>query len=154
MNTTLRVLAAALLALWFAIPGVSGDGEGGENAGGTGVWILPRCESISSGTWQIGQQSQPRVAPFAIPSLNQNVKLRVSNECGATSATLFDGENGTPITLGVVGQYVELPSSLLRGLHAAGVAESQIIVADANGRGYLIELRIDIAAATAEVRVY
>lgn len=154
MSTTLRVLAAAFLALWFAIPGISGDGEGGENGGGTGVWILPRCEPISSGSSQIGQMTQPRVAPFAIPNFEHGVKFRVSNECGATSATLFDGDNGTPIALPVVGQYIELPAAMLRGLHAAGVAESHIVVTDSSGRGYLMRLRIDLAEARAEVLVF
>lgn len=155
MNMTLRrVLAAALLALWFAIPGVSGDGDGGENAGGTGVWILPRCTSISSGSSSLGQLTQPRVAPLAIPDLTHTVKFRVSDECGASIATLFDGQSALPVDLPVVGQYVELSAAVLQGLHAASIAESHIVVTDANARGYLMRLRIDLAAARAEVLIF
>lgn len=154
MNTAFRILATALLALWVAIPGISGDGEGGENAGGTGVWILPRCEMLSSGSSQNGGLEQPRVAAFAVPNLNSDVHLRVSNECGQTAATLFDHVSESPLALPVVGQFVTLPASVLQGLLAARVARSDIVIFDAAQKGYRLELRIDLETAAAQILVF
>ena len=151
MNTTLRILAAALLALWLAIPGISGEGDGGENAGGTGVWILPRSEFLSSGS---GMGRQPRISPIVIPNLLQDVKLRVSNETGQCSGTLFDGTTNTPVDLPVLGQCVVLPASLLQGLFAARVPTCDIVIVDAARRGYLLSLTFDYGTGGAQILVF
>lgn len=152
MPMILRALAAALLALWLAIPGKSGEGDGGENAGGTGVWILPRCECIASNA-AIGT-AQPREAPFAIPDLAHDVKLRLSNECGMASGTLFDGSVGTEFDLPVNGQYVILPATLLQALFSARVPTADIVIMDAAHRGYRLRLHIDLVTARADLLVY
>ena len=152
MNTTLRILAAALLALWLAIPGISGEGDGGENAGGTGVWILPRSEFLSSGSGMQGRQ--PRIAPIAIADLQHEVKLRVSGDTGQCTGTLFDGASNMPIDLPVLGQCVVLPASLLQGLFAARVPSCDIVIVDAARRGYLLSLVFDYATGGAQILVF
>lgn len=152
MNTTLRILAAALLALWLAIPGISGEGDGGENAGGTGVWILPRSEFLSSGSGMQGRQ--PRTSPIAIPNLQLDVKLRVSSETGQCSGTLFDGLSNTPVDLPVIGQSVILPASLMQALFAARVPACDIVIVDAAHRGYLMTLTFDYGTGGAQILVY
>jgi hypothetical protein len=47
MNTLLRFVLALALGVWLAMPSLGS--EGGENAGGTGVWILPRATFMASG---------------------------------------------------------------------------------------------------------
>lgn len=152
MSTTLRILAAALLALWLAIPGISGEGDGGENAGGTGVWILPRSEFLSSSSALQGRQ--PRIPPITVPNLLQDIKLRVSNDTGQCTGTLFDGATNMPIDLPVIGQSVVLTASLLRGLYAARVPTCDIVIVDAARRGYLMSLTFDYATGGAQVLVY
>lgn len=152
MNTTLRILAAALLALWLAIPGISGEGDGGENAGGTGVWILPRSEFLSSGSGMQGRQ--PRISPIAIPNLLQDVKLRVSGDTGQCTGTLFDGVSNIPVDLPVLGQCVVLPASLMRGLFAARVPSCDMVIVDAARRGYLLSLVFDYATGGAQILVF
>lgn len=152
MNTTLRILAAALLALWLAIPGISGEGDGGENAGGTGVWILPRSEFLSSSSGLQGRQ--PRSSPIAIPNLLLDVKLRVSSDTGQSSGTLFDGTSNTPTDLPVFGPTVVLPASLLQGLFAARVPTCDIVIVDASRRGYLMTLTFDYRTGGAQILVY
>lgn len=152
MNTTLRILAAALLALWLAIPGISGEGDGGENAGGTGVWILPRSEFLSSSSGLQGRQ--PRISPIAIPNLLSDVKLRVSGDTSQCTGTLFDGVSNMPVDLPVTGPCVVLPSSLMRGLFAARVPSCDIVIVDASRRGYLLSLVFDYATGGAQILVY
>lgn len=153
MKTAFRILAAALLALWLAIPGISGDGEGGENAGGTGVWILPRCSSLTSNTPSNGLLVS-QVPPIALGAMTTEARFRVSNECGATVASLFDGASGTPIALPVVGQYVVLPVSVMQGLLTARIAESDIVIIDAAHRGYLLHLSIDLVTGLGRISIY
>ncbi|MBM4060513.1 MAG: hypothetical protein FJ265_05380 [Planctomycetes bacterium] len=153
MNLLFRFLTAALLALWAAIPAIGGAGDGGENAGGTGVWILPRCESIGSNITTIGG-GVPRVAPLTFGNLGSDIRLRLSNECGEATATLFEGESGAPIALPVVDQLMTLPAFVLQGLVAAGVDVADIVVIDAHNRGYLMRLHLDLAARTAALLVY
>lgn len=152
MNTTLRILAAALLALWLAIPGISGEGDGGENAGGTGVWILPRSEFLSSGSGLQGRQ--PRIPPLVIANLLLDVKLRVSNDSGQCTGTLFDGATNVPTDLPVLGQCVVLPAPLLQGLFAARVPTCDIVIVDAARRGYLLSLTFDYGTGGAQILVY
>jgi hypothetical protein len=154
MNTALRVLAAALLALWLAIPGVSGDEAGGENAGGTGVWILPRCEMLSSGSAQNAAFGSPRVAAFVVTDLSKDVRMCVSGECGQTVASLFAGVSGSPISLPVIGQYLLLPSSVMQGLLNARVEVSDIVVLDASQKGYRMQFRIDLQTGQAQILVF
>lgn len=154
MFQALRVLAAALLALWLALPGRSGEGDGGENAGGTGVWILPRCETINSGSGNGIGIGQPRVAPFAIPDFAHDLHLKLSNDCGPASALLFDGSAGLEIELPIVGQTLTVPASVLQSLFSARVAVSDIVVLDASHKGYLMRLRLDLLTARGDLSVY
>jgi hypothetical protein len=137
MKITLRTLFAALLALWLALPSVGG--EGGENAGGSGVWILPRTTFMAPST---GGGSVPRMS-FTISDLNRDASLVGSAEMGQAVATLVDSSLGLPTRLQVVGKAIVLPSSMMLGMLHAGVTDADIVVVDASLRGYRIHLSID-----------
>jgi hypothetical protein len=137
MKITLRTLFAALLALWLALPSVGG--EGGENAGGSGVWILPRTTFMAPST---GGGSVPRMS-FTISDLNRDASLVGSAEMGQAVATLVDSSLGLPTRLQVVGKAIVLPSSMMLGMLHAGVTDADIVVVDASLRGYRIPLSID-----------
>ena len=154
MFHALRVLTAALLAMWLALPGKSGEGDGGENAGGTGVWILPRCETISSNAGNFTGLGAPRIPPFVISDLAHDLRLRMSSDCGPASALLFDGTVGLETELPVSGLTVTVPASVLQTMFSAGVASADIVVMDAAHKGYLMRLGIDLLTARGTLAVY
>ena len=80
MMSLLRPLVAIALAVWLALPLVGN--EGGDNASGTGIWILPRATFLASGM----SQAAPR-ATKELLAIGQDVVMEVSSECGACSAT-------------------------------------------------------------------
>lgn len=151
MHAMIRNLVAALLALWLAMPSIGG--EGGENAGGTGVWILPRCEFLSGDPLANIGQGAPQ-ASQSFGSLNQNLSLNGSVECGQVVATLVDPLTGVPMSLPAIGRNAIVPATVLQGLRAAGVAEAQILIMDAARRGYVIHLCLDLPAGTATLSLY
>jgi len=154
MTNSGRFLACLLLALAIALRLLGGEGEGGENAGGTGVWILPRSERIGSGSPAIDPNSQLRVSPLQLSALDHDIGLRVSPECGEVVATLFAEPFGEPVPLQVQGNLVLIPSSLLSNLVNAGVAESIVVILDAYGNGYRLRLVLDFATGSGRVLVY
>lgn len=153
MTPLLRVLIAALLALGVVLPVFGGEGDGGENAGGTGLWILPRSTTLTSSSAQVGPGSQPRVPAMALGSFGSDAKLRVSNECGAVVATLFAGQ-AVPMDLPVLGQVVTMPAAVMQQLAAAQVTDATLVVVDAGSKGYVMRLLLDLAAGTAQLLVY
>lgn len=120
-----------------------------------GVWILPRCEMLSSGSSQNGGLEQPRVAAFlpcrtSTPTCICASRIGVGKprrRCLTTSAEW-------PIALPVVGQFVTLPASVMQGLLAARVASSDIVIFDAAQKGYRLELRIDLLTGAAQILVF
>jgi hypothetical protein len=139
MNTLLRFVLALALGVWLAMPSLGS--EGGENAGGTGVWILPRATFMASGE-VVEPAGEPR-ASKKLSSLNQDVTMAVSIECGSCTATLIDDLSGVPVALQVTGPNIKLPASLLQALGAAGPAKASIVVVDANQMGYVMRVVID-----------
>lgn len=149
----MRVLLAALLTLAVVLPVFGGEGDGGENAGGTGVWILPRSTVLTSSSSQVGPGCTPRVPPLALSTLASDAKLRVSNECGQVAASLFAGL-AMPVALPVLGQVVTLPAATLRSLVEARVTEATLVLVDASGKGYVMRLVLDLASGTGQLLVY
>lgn len=137
MTTLLRNVLVLLVAAWLAAPTVCD--EGGENNGGTGVWILPCCANVPAVQLDF---SQPAVAEIERPDTSADVKLKVASQVGAATATLIDDVAGVPIALPVVGRIVTLPKGLLQAM-AQSYKSGTIIISDANQRGYV--LRVNIA---------
>jgi hypothetical protein len=152
MTISRRFLACWLLALALALRLLGG--EGGENAGGTGVWILPRSERIASGSPAIDPSTQQRVSPLLFSALDRDVSLRLSPECGEVVATLFAEPFGEPVALQAQGNLVLMPASLFRSLASVGVAESIVVILDAQGNGYRLRLVLDFATRSGRLLVY
>lgn len=133
MKSLLRPLVAIALAVWLALP-LFGS-EGGNNAGGTGIWILPRATFLASGM----SQSAPRATKDLLAN-GQDVVMEVSSECGACSATFVDELSGQPVALQANGGLVRLPASLLQSLAGAAGTKAHIVITDANQLGYLLTI--------------
>ena len=78
MTPLSRILLALALAVWVAVPGVGSDG--GENAGGTGVWILPRAASICAFS---GPPREMRTIPAPLAA---DCTMQMSVEIGSAVA--------------------------------------------------------------------
>jgi hypothetical protein len=135
MNALNRLLLAVALLVWVALPGISGDG--GENAGGTGVWILPRATPLAA----VVPSAPPR-ADKLVSNLNQDLVMQVSAECGNVVGTFVDDIAAVPTALPVVGSLVRVPASLLQALVASGGTSAHVVVTDGNHVGYVIELTV------------
>jgi hypothetical protein len=133
MKSLLRPLVALAVAVWLALPLVGN--EGGNNAGGTGIWILPRATFLASGM----SQSTPRATKDLLAN-GQDVVMEVSTECGACSATFVDELSGQPVALQASGGLVRLPASLLQSLAGAAGTKAHIVITDANQLGYLLTI--------------
>jgi hypothetical protein len=151
MHALIRSLVAALLALWLAMPSVGG--EGGENGGGAGVWVLPHCSYLTVDPQAGGPLGAPR-ASRSFSSLGQTVVLQGSTECGQIVATLIDPVSCVPMALPVIGRSAIIPASVLNGLQAAGIPTAQIVMVDAAQQGYVIHVVIDLAAGTVTFNLY
>ncbi len=144
MVATLRFLLALAIAALLAMPIVSGDG--GENGGGTGIWILPRATFLAGGC------SSTPVDQKAVPSLAADLVMQVSTECGSCTASLVDDVSGVPVSLTVVGNRVRLPASLLQAL-GASAAKASLVILDAQGYGYSMSVSVSPASGVL-VKVY
>lgn len=151
MSALLRFLAAALLVSWLTSP--TRGGEGGENAGGTGVWILPRCTALAPSPGMGGQTGAPQCT-YTMSSLNAGLSLVASIECGTVVATLIDPGSGTPMALPASGRSALLSRTTIDGLRVAGVVSANIVMMDAARQGYVIYATFDYAANTATLAVY
>ena len=58
------------------------------------------------------------------------------------------------MSLPAIGRNAIVPVTVLQGLRAAGVTEAQILIIDAARQGYVIHLRLDLAAGTATLSLY
>lgn len=133
MILPLRNLLVLLAAVCLAMPTTCD--EGGENNGGTGVWILPACANITA----------PRAASrgsWAVSGTAVDVKMVVAAEMGAPSATLVDDVSGVPIALATSGRTVTIPKILLQALHQSSVRSASVIITDTAQRGYVMRLSI------------
>ncbi len=119
MKSLLRLLAALALAIWVAVPVVGSDG--GDNAGGTGIWILPRATCLASGM----EVTPPRAAKV-LTTFNHDVVMQVSSECGAVVATFVDDLSGQPVSLATFSGQVRIPASLLQAMAGSSCPKAPI----------------------------
>ena len=139
----LRLLLVALTALWIAAP-TTGT-EGGENAGGTGVWILPACAGIS-------KPAQP--ATRQLTNLGRDLTMRVQSTMGSVVATACDPASGLIVPLQVSGRNVSLPSSVICGFRDAAVKRVELLIVDSRMNGYKIRMMISQNGDSATLDVY
>ncbi len=149
MKALLHCLLALLATVIVALP--SPGSEGGENAGGTGVWILPFCSQINSGQEQ-GPASTARLT-IPVTDFNRDVRLEISSQMGQAVATCVDEMTGYPTGLVVSGRTVIVPSQLMRSLSLARV-NATILVMDASSCGYCIAVQVDHATGAINLLVY
>ena len=147
MHTIHRLLVGIALLLWLALPVVSS--EGGENAGGTGVWILPRAVQLVA-----NPTSGPPRDNHLCSNLAQDLLMVVSTDCGAVVATMVDEVSGVSTALSVSGTAVRCPGHLLQALVSSGVRKAHIVISDSTQTGYVIQLVMSSADAGVSMRVY
>lgn len=148
MTSLSRILLALALAVWVALPGVGSDG--GENAGGTGVWILPCAASINSGS---GLGGTPRDSRVLQAPLTADVAMQMSVEVGNAVATFVEQMAGVPVALPVNGSIVRIPATLLQALAQAPHPNANILITDAAQVGYVIQVSIDRQSGAVTIRV-
>lgn len=130
MTSPLRLLFALIFAICLALPSVSGDG--GENGGGTGVWVLPRATYLTSGV------VEPRAVQLASPG--QDLMLEMSCEVGLATAVFIDDLSQVPVSLMVNGSQVRLPAAVMQSFLACSAQSATIMISDAAHMGYLIRV--------------
>ena len=134
MKLLQRVFVAIALAVWMALPILGNDG--GDNAGGTGIWILPRAGHLA-----VTSQDAAARAQRSLPSAGQDLLVAVSPECGACAATFLDELSGQPVSLQSVGGVVRIPAALLQALPEGDGTKAHVVISDAAQLGYL--MRVD-----------
>lgn len=137
MKSTQRLLPALVAAALLSLPGISS--EGGEGAGGTGVWILPSPKYVGAVSLSVPVSGAP--AP-ATPWTN-DLKLAADVGVSTFTAVLIDDLSGSPMDLPVEGREVLLKQVVLEDLVASGVGVAHIVVVDTNQIGYVVRIAID-----------
>ena len=119
---------------------------GGENNGGTGVWILPACANIMASAQDPGVAARMNIE---VPSTAADVRLQVDNSMGAASAVFVDDLSGAVIGMPVSGRLVTLPKQLLQALQHSPIGKGTLLITDASQMGYVIRV---VAMADGGVR--
>lgn len=130
MTSPSRFLFALILAILLALPSISGDG--GENGGGTGVWVLPRATFLASGV------VEPRAVQQVTPG--QDLILEMSSEVGMATAVFVDDLSQVPISLPVNGLNVRMPAAVMQSFLGCSAQTATIMISDASHMGYLIRV--------------
>lgn len=149
MKAILRLVLPVAFAAWLALPGVSSDG--GENAGGTGVWILPKPTFLASDSPSITTLATERKSIPNISATN-TITLTAAAEMGAMTATMIDPVTGVATALPVSGHDITMRDSLLNGVRCAGIT-ADIVVVDSQQQGYVIRVAFD-ASGTGTIKIY
>jgi hypothetical protein len=148
MKLLLRLMLPLAVATWLALPGIGSDG--GDNAGGTGVWILPRPTFLASGSVDsVGQER----GSISIASCSGGFALATGIELGDFTATFIDPISGVPIALPTCGRQVLLDAALLSALKQTGV-QGRIVVSDSQHLGYVMNVTMDGVTGACTVRIY
>lgn len=137
MNHHLRNVLALIAMVWLAIP-APGNG-GGENNGGTGVWILPACANMSATSQDPNAATR---ADMMAPNTASHIKLKVDGAMGASAATFTDNLSGTVVGMQVSGRVVTIPKQLLQSLEQSPVRKATVIITDASQCGYIIRVTV------------
>lgn len=146
MKLSLRSLPALVVAALLALPGVGS--EGGEGAGGTGVWILPGPKFVGT-----APLTAPVTAAAPTSQWVGDIKLAAAPGMDGVTAMLIDEVSGESMALPVCGREVVLDRSVLAGLIAAGVNTAHIVIVDANQLGYVFKVAVDAANASATLQL-
>lgn len=144
MKPSSRLFSALLCAAILALPGFGS--EGGEGAGGTGVWILPGARFVGPGA---GSSTSLTAAPMAVPSLASPMTLTTAPEVGEVTATLLDDVSGSPLPLPVSGRNVTIEKSVFQGLLASGTTSAILVITNSSQLGYVVKISIDPLTASA-----
>lgn len=150
MKTLSRLSLLIAFAVWLALPTVGNDG--GDNAGGTGVWILPRSTFLASGSPLIDPSTAARES-IGVAAALAPVTLTASSEMGAMTATLLEPTTGTPMALPTNGRNITLSADVLRGIREAGTT-AKVVVLDGLLQGYVLEVSFTSATSAGEIRIY
>ena len=146
MKLAFRSVPALLFAALLALPGIGSDG--GEGAGGTGVWILPIPKVVGP---------CPLAAAPSVPSQTMVVSatasftLKTATSLGACTAVLIDELSGVPMQLPVAERNVTLEKETLQGLLGSGVDSAHIVITDANQLGYVFKISVNAAESSLEI---
>jgi hypothetical protein len=143
MKNILRLLLAVAVSVWLALPSSSSDG--GENAGGTGVWVLPRASFLA------GCGSMPRESKVLLGT-TQDLVVEVSIEVGSFVATFLDEVTGLPVSLQSYGPRVRIPAALLQAVVASN-HKAHIVISDANQFGYMLHIEVHPSTGAISVQV-
>jgi len=149
MNTMLRNLFCLLVLALLAIPTPGDEGEGGENASGTGVWILPACAAIDPAQLD---PSCPTRGQFVCSDMSKPVKMKVSQAMGCATGTFTDDVLGTPVSLSVSGSVVEVPASLMATLAQSPNRVATIVVSDSEQKGYVLRVTVSGTSVQFDVK--
>lgn len=141
-----RTLLAILVAVWVAVPTVGG--EGGENAGGTGVWILPASSFVGMPCWGPSGPSRQ------LTDFTKDLRMVVDPNCGQVLATVTDPLTAVVIPLTVCGRDVTLAASTLRAYSDAQVSSVVVLIVDSQQRGYYMTVTINTTAHSASVQIH
>lgn len=138
MTPMLRNLFSLLVLALLAIPAPGDETEGGENASGTGVWILPACAAVDPA--QVGPLAPTR-STFVCNDMSKPVEMKVSAAMGCSSATMTYDVLGTPCALHVSGQIVRVSPAAMAALNQSPTKTATIIVSDAAQNGYVLTVK-------------
>ena len=147
MKIFTRLLLPLALAIGLFVPGIGSDG--GDNAGGTGVWILPRANFLASDVLVAGSAMRGTIH---VANCTGDVKLAVDTTMGSFTATLIDPVSGSPVALPTTGRQVVLDSNLLNGLKESGI-EASVVISDGQHLGYVMTVGLN-ANGCCTVKVY
>lgn len=144
-----RYLSLLLAGLLLALPLLSSGG--GDNAGGTGVWVLPRQNSAGF-LGGIPALSAPRDSKTVSLTGNPLV-LGIASDMVNPIATLVDRQTQLGLPLQVLGNFVSIPATSLAQIAAMPGTIADCIILDASARGYLIKITA-LTTQTLNVEVY
>jgi hypothetical protein len=135
MHHLLRSVLALITAAWLMSP-APGNG-GGENNGGTGVWILPACANITAAAQDPAAAARMTIQ---VPGTASDVRLQVDSSMGVASAVFVDDLSGAVIGMPVAGRLVTLPRQLLQALQHSPIGKGTLMITDASQMGYVIRV--------------
>jgi len=146
MKLALRSVPALLFAALLALPGIGSDG--GEGAGGTGVWILPIPKVVGPCPLASAPSSPTQTMTVSATS---SFTLKTATSLGSCTAVLIDEMSGVPMPLPVAGRNVTLEKETLQGLLCSGASSAHVVISDANQLYYVFKITVNAAESSLEI---
>jgi hypothetical protein len=146
MKSLSKAVFVWALLIAFALPGIGNDG--GENGGGSGVWVLPRACFLTS------QTGSSAPLAFATRPMNQDLVMTMSAEVGVASGTFLEALSSVPVAVPVVGSTVRVPASLLQALALLQLPQATVVVSDAAQFGYVLKITVNPSTGTVLIQAY